>query len=195
MFHVGKIAYMVRISIDPLKLDGRRCDGVCDPADRTILIDPHVKPENRWNVLLHELFHAFEFAFGFPKDSEALADFGASVAERALHDMTAAGGLRALQHLRPGEEFGLAAARIGLTATRQCGQCGCTLAGVHCRPDPMKPGQLNLAVYCDFCDVSTLWNEMSACGQPAGGVMGAKIVRGCAAEVRELSREVAAHRA
>lgn len=198
MFYVGKTPYLVRISDKPLQIDGRRCDGLCDPDTRTIQISPLVQPERRLNVLLHELFHGFEFGFGFPRDSEALADFGASVCERAIHDLTAAGGIQALQHLRAGEEFGLSTARIGLEQSRPCGQCGCSIAPgeVYCRPDPLKPGQLNLAVFCDFCGVSTVWNEMSACGQPVGGVMGqAKIVRGCVAELRDLSRRVAAEMA
>jgi hypothetical protein len=179
-----------------LQIDGRRCDGLCDPDKSVIKISPLIPPERRWNVLLHELFHAFEFAFGFPKDSEALADFGASVCERAIHDLTASGGLQAIQHLRPGEEFGLQTAKIGLEDTRRCGKCKGTVAPgeVLCRPDPFKPGQMSLALFCDFCNCSTLWNEKSACGQPVGVIMGkVKIVPGCVEALRELEREVGAH--
>jgi hypothetical protein len=106
-FQVGPRNYAVRIARGPIVLDGDACMGICDPANREILLAHDLAPHLRLEVLLHELAHAFIFAFGFPRDVEAFCDFHASVSQQTWRDLNRCGGLDALLALAPGEELRL----------------------------------------------------------------------------------------
>jgi hypothetical protein len=104
-FQVGPRRYTVRVTRDRIFYEDEECLGICHPGTLEIQISPFLPKVRRLEVLIHELTHAFVFAFGQPRDVEALCDFVASVGELVLRDLAACGGVEALLDLRPGDEL------------------------------------------------------------------------------------------
>jgi hypothetical protein len=78
---------------------GEPLSGLCEPARRRILLDADLPLRRRWDVLLHELAHAWDAELGKPIDDEARANRVAAVAAQAELDLTRSGGRRALDAL------------------------------------------------------------------------------------------------
>jgi hypothetical protein len=189
MFRVGAGFYSVRITDEPIVSQGERCVGLCVEESHTILISDKLQVDRRLHTLLHELAHAHIYATGRPRDIESLCDFVATVAESAMRDLASIGGEEALRRLRSGETLQRATAKIGLLMTRSC-RCGGKIAPgeVLCTPDPNKPGQVTLGVYCEHCDETSIWNELATYGgAPSGVLVGeARIEKGRTIKVPQL---------
>lgn len=111
----GAWRYTVRLAETPVEFDGQRVQGVCDSSAKLILISPHIPPEARLEVLLHELGHAWHFSAGATLDlqrergdyarQERACDLLAAFTVSSWRFIEACGGEAALMALQPGEEF------------------------------------------------------------------------------------------
>jgi hypothetical protein len=179
MFRVGASKYIVKIAMDRMRVAGEECMGLCDERGRRILINPVVPVDRRLWTLAHELAHAHVLATGMPADVESLCDMFATMFELTSHDLTNAGGEEALKRLDPGETFGTPTARIMLTRSRPCAQCGATIAPGNMTCTPTGDGHVEIRVPCAHCDVTAYWREIATHGGlPSGVVVGdPRIVR------------------
>lgn len=196
MFRAGSTKYLVKIMPEPIVMDGAECDGVCDARTRTIKLSPTLPIDRRFPVMLHELMHAWLFSVGGRPivDAEDACDLWATAAEQMLVDVVAAGGVEALLRLRPGEEFGLATAKIGLLRSRTCGTCGGLVApgDIDGRRVTGTGDACELAMWCEHCDLTQRWRErLTPAGAPSGEVVGdPRIERGNTLHL-DLSRDLA----
>jgi hypothetical protein len=173
-FHVGAWVYRVRIAAEPIIHDGERCQGLCREARREILLSPDLLVAHRFEVLLHELAHAWIFALGsMPVDVEGWCDFVASVSAAAARDLAMNGGEEALFRLMPGESPQPMTARLCLTNNRYCAKCAGTIAGGSVVCVPGGSGLLDLSMYCEHCNHVVYWQETaSQTGLPSGTIVG-----------------------
>lgn len=180
MFRVGAAKYVAAITRDRMTVNQRECVGLCDEHGRRILISPALPIDRRLWTLGHELAHAHLLATGMPADVEGVCDLFATMFELGLRDLANAGGEEALKRLDPGETLGLATAKIMLTRSRYCPQCGGTVApgGMSCTAT--GDGHVEIRVPCPHCDVTAYWREVATHGGlPSGVVVGdPRIVRG-----------------
>lgn len=113
-FHVGPFAYTVIIEAAPLidpETGDPRC-GLCVYDDRTLHLSPDLAPHNRWDTLLHEIYHAWLFHLPAPADEEQACNLFAMASAAAHRDLDKQGGLAALAALRPDDDHDTAGARV-----------------------------------------------------------------------------------
>jgi hypothetical protein len=174
MFRVGAVRYTLRITREPIVLNGKHYLGLCVESSREILISPEVAIDQRRRILFHELVHAHLYAHGRPDTEEGLCDFAATFAELAMVDLMAVGGEEALKRLGPGEELSPRRRPINLSRSRSC-RCGGTIppGEIRCEQDDAAPDQVKLSMTCPHCDITIRWRElMTFGGLPSGVVVG-----------------------
>lgn len=103
--NIGPWQYAVRIVPELFDdEDGKRLWGLADAGRRTIFLSADLPPDNRLDVLMHEVTHAWMFHFPRARTDEELADFTASIVASAHRDLLDAGGVSALLELRVDQE-------------------------------------------------------------------------------------------
>jgi bacterioferritin-associated ferredoxin len=170
------VVYSVRISASPLQLDGERVYGLWSWDDRVILIDADVPVQQRREVLVHELHHAWAHHFGIPEDADAAANNAAAfdalcrqIRQYELEHLTAE---NLIDH---SSTDAVEALPIGA----ECARCGQRFSAQQIAHEPLrrhgKSGRpaIDRGVYCNHCDAVMLWSEAATeAGEPTGVVLG-----------------------
>lgn len=183
-FKIAGWNYTVKIVKSPL-LDehDRRCSGLCLYDDKLILISDDLKPETRYDVLLHELAHAWHFHTGEPVDEEPMCNNTGSFAGMFSRQFIAQGGEQALMRMTVAGVKDAASAPWDVAAEpvgAQCSICS-TLFSPH--QVVTEQSEFNAAsgrsvckrsLYCDHCSHVQQWIE----GATQAGLPNGRIVAG-----------------
>lgn len=166
-FKIAARRYALQITPGPLVFEEKECLGCCLQADQLLLIAADCPVRDRLRILLRELLRAWTFEVGEPATVGAWLDLGATVLQGTINDLNMQGGEMALMSMVSGESPEPAAARSGLSTSRQCAVCESTVAGgsVAWRPST-PPGAVELRIYCEHCNQTQIWQE----GQSARGI-------------------------
>lgn len=102
-FRVGPYAYRARITEEPLvdEKTGEALAGMAVSQGREILIAATVPPEERMEVLSHELKHAWFFHFPKPRTEEEDCNLYAAISQQMTNDLDEQGGIGALMRMKP----------------------------------------------------------------------------------------------
>lgn len=103
-FWIGVEVYTVRVTKDPIFMNGVECLGIAEYRTREILLSPGLPPYARMATLLHEVRHAWQFHFpGTSSTAEDEATTTSSIMLCTWTDLESQGGEAAVIALQPQE--------------------------------------------------------------------------------------------
>jgi hypothetical protein len=190
VFRIGPWRYRIKIhnpEDGPLTDDtGAVVAGLHSWRTRTIWIDGQLPIDQRLDVLVHELGHAWDAHLGVPEDQEGALNRKASFTVDVQRQLEEQGGLWALGKLQPD---GIAQATDGeapnTTYAITCPQCQGSIAigdVVSSQPrfdGPARMLAVDRRATCDFCGVSINWTEgATTAGKPNGKIMAGPLCTG-----------------
>lgn len=185
-FNVGPWKYRVRVSEGQL-LDAasKPVDGLCAWSDRTIWINEVSPLQQRAEILIHEMNHAWTESFGSPATEEDAAKRAASFTVDVWNQLQRQGGIGALMRLRPDGVVDDAAAdeAVNDSYAVRCGSCGSLIAiGSVRNLPPAFDGAFgsvvcSRATCCPDCGTRMEWIEgTTATGRPNGRVLSGPVL-------------------
>jgi hypothetical protein len=187
-FHIGPWVYRVVIAPGALfDNDGAECAGLCVWVENAVKISGEIPRERRFDVLLHELRHAWRHHLSVADGDEDDANDVASFTAMCVQELVAQGGEKALMVMEPESD---APAPVERETSRtwaqpspdggtECGKCGRRFsAGEIATGQPeLHPltGKMIVprGVYCDGCSHVQEWQEATIFDySPSGQVVG-----------------------
>lgn len=100
-FRVGPWIYRVRVMDVPIVENGVELLGQAVMQYREIRVSPVVAADHRFNVVLHELKHAWLFHFPQPRTDEEQCNLSAAIMASMYEDLNNQGGVVALENMTP----------------------------------------------------------------------------------------------
>lgn len=100
-FRIGPAAFAVRLTHTRPTLEGRSVYATVCYEDESITLFAGLPPRMRWNVLLHELAHAWRWSRPVGLDEEATVQDYANFAQEMRDQLDGQGGLDTLAELEP----------------------------------------------------------------------------------------------
>lgn len=183
----GVHRYSVRVSKHPIYNEaGERLAGLAIESRRIILISGSIRPEQREEILAHEVLHAWEFHVPVPTTDEERCQLFATASQQLREDLERQGGVAALAAIEPQEivlpyqamptrQPGVAASTFRITDMWECGCCGApTMCGSidngHVEfHEASQQHQLLRWFRCEVCATLCVWTELATSdGRPTG---------------------------
>lgn len=96
MLRIGdRIHYQLQLHPGRLHFQGERCLGLCNHDQRTLLIAGDLPPDEMFEVMCHEYWHAFAHTYGhFAHDEESSADLFALATRQFMQSLRRAGVMK-----------------------------------------------------------------------------------------------------
>jgi hypothetical protein len=210
-FHVGAFIYTLILADRRLyDENGVELEARALESPRVMILSCDAAPQRRFELLRHELEHAWCFHIPAPTTEEERANLAAFIDQQFLDDLDAQGGREALLHLEPTEcpVLGRPAPAgklptpreiLGLSDRVDCGCCGSpVMCGSIVNGEPelhaeTRTVRIQRWMECPACGSVQVWTELcTADGTPLGEFVSnpaPRLLRG-----RDASRWLAEHR-
>lgn len=209
-FHIGPHVYRLVISDRSIyDAEGNEMEGAAIESRRLLIVSRIVERDRRYEVALHEFFHAWNFHVPPATDEEHQADLAALVSQQFHADLEEEGGVAALMALEP-----QAVPRIGSPRPErrpndsepftppdrlECHTCGASVMCGDIRTGELAAdratGRLRVPRWfkCDGCGrLQTWWEYATEDGSPTGDLV--QHPRPCVLSGADADQWVAEHR-
>lgn len=173
----GLQRFTLRIPNQPIYDEsGDRLDGLCIDSRRLIFIDHAIAPDQREEVLVHELTHAWGFCVPLPHTEEERCRLNALIVQQMRMDLERQGGIEVLKSLLsspvslPYAAMPVRKHGATILPPQDWWECGNCAAKTMCGSIDGEPAEFveSLQQYqmlrwfrCEFCNTLNTWREVA----------------------------------